>query len=291
MLSAGTTQRHVELHGHANSSLGRRDGGLNETRAPSLEDIRQTGVGSLSDRQLRGIDSNNPSMFPGLDAFPGATKIIGTIIEMNAKLEQELFQEIGAIKWDSFGSPADYQPREVPRALRAVIAAKSQDSAQNAYHKVLFAIGNNHAGTLYPVAPYVVPILIRMSRSDCGWTRWTALEILTDAIHFEGEARVDSGAENTVIPDSFRERIRNASDDFLAILGDPAEFDENREDALAILDGVDIDSERLRSVLSQLDLETGSRRLVAESVHRNAFNIVAKNWLTAHASLTTDSRQ
>src|SRR6185503_4184903 len=46
------------------------------------------------------------------------------------------------------------------------------------------AMGNNHAGVLYPAALPAAPLLVRVA-CDCeGWVRWAALEILIEFTAF-----------------------------------------------------------------------------------------------------------
>jgi hypothetical protein len=54
------------------------------------------------------------------------------------------------LSWDQFPGPPDYAPREVEAALASLSKAHDRRSANDAYNRVLFAVGNNHRGTLYP---------------------------------------------------------------------------------------------------------------------------------------------
>src|SRR5262245_44878520 len=60
---------------------------------------------------------------------------------------------------------------------------------RTAYHQVLYAFGNNHAGTYYPVALVAVPFLLEIAAHGGPWARVGALDILVDLTgSFEPEA-------------------------------------------------------------------------------------------------------
>lgn len=90
--------------------------------------------------------------------------------------------------WERFPGPKYYSPDEARIALRRLAAAGTEEEAQEAYHAVLFGVGNNHQGTFYPAVIAAIPLLVQMSVSGSPWTRWGALEVLTDlATSFEAE--------------------------------------------------------------------------------------------------------
>jgi hypothetical protein len=70
---------------------------------------------------------------------------------------------------------------EVEAAFRA-LAAASRKTDQAAYHRVLFAIGNNHAGTYWPAALSLIPRLEELLCDGTAIARVCALDILIDLI-------------------------------------------------------------------------------------------------------------
>jgi hypothetical protein len=84
------------------------------------------------------------------------------------------------VDWDSAPQPRWNRPGEVPAALRALATASGDDDSWNAYHRVLYATGNNHAGTYYPVVLNVVPFLGEILRHGQVCSRLRALDILVD---------------------------------------------------------------------------------------------------------------
>jgi hypothetical protein len=51
-----------------------------------------------------------------------------------------------SVAWDAVDGPEEYEAMAVPRALKTLAEATSIVEAERAYHNVLFAIGNDHAG-------------------------------------------------------------------------------------------------------------------------------------------------
>lgn len=188
---------------------------------------------------------------------------------------------IDSVDWGSFKGPPDYRPLTVGDALGAIVAVVGEQDSQEAYDRMLFAIGNHHAGTLYPAAVGAVPALVAMARSQSVWTRFTALEILTDAVHFEGEPGFEMDSSGKNVKKALRDAICRASEDIFAVLMDRGEFDENRADALAVLDAVSADRGRIRSSLQGLDLDLAHPRLLAEPGRRERFAMMARKWLLA----------
>ncbi|RKG92733.1 hypothetical protein [Corallococcus terminator] len=85
------------------------------------------------------------------------------------------------IRWDQEVQPSWNTPDEVPQALRA-LAAATPETGDAVYSRVLYALGNNHAGTYFPVVLAVVPFLGELLREGSATTRIQTLEILIDLI-------------------------------------------------------------------------------------------------------------
>ncbi|MCL2778712.1 MAG: hypothetical protein FWD73_11975 [Polyangiaceae bacterium] len=54
------------------------------------------------------------------------------------------------VDWVRYAQPAWNSPGEVPSALRALANPNDLDRLR-AYHRLLYALGNDHAGTYFPV--------------------------------------------------------------------------------------------------------------------------------------------
>jgi hypothetical protein len=99
----------------------------------------------------------------------------------------ELLRAVEAVDWAAYAippSPRGYEPERVPSAFRRLLAVSNWGQAATAYGQMLFAVGNNHAGYLYPAAVPAASLLARTVRERSGWTRWAAMEILIEFLSF-----------------------------------------------------------------------------------------------------------
>jgi len=83
--------------------------------------------------------------------------------------------------WDHYEQPAWNRAGEVPAAIRALADATDLDR-HDAYHRMLCALGNDHAGTYYPV---VIPALTFLREILCGPSlvaRLRTLDVLIDLV-------------------------------------------------------------------------------------------------------------
>ena len=74
------------------------------------------------------------------------------------------------------GSPVD----GIDRAVRQTLAARDKASSVAAYRALLGAVGNDHAGTYWPVVLALVSALEEPLRDGGEWARHAALEALVD---------------------------------------------------------------------------------------------------------------
>jgi hypothetical protein len=104
------------------------------------------------------------------------------------ELRAGLLRAVDAVDWAAYAMPPSqrwYSPEQVPAAFRRLLLASGQAEARAAYDRMLFAVGNNHAGCLYPAAVPAAPLLARVVRERWGWARWAAIEILTEFVVFD----------------------------------------------------------------------------------------------------------
>ena len=102
---------------------------------------------------------------------------------------------LDAVDWLSFEQPSWNREESVPQALRTVAEASSEDEGSGAYHRLLYALGNNHAGTYYPVVLPALPFMIRLLSEGSTWARITILDALVDlAGSFEPETNCQGSA-------------------------------------------------------------------------------------------------
>jgi hypothetical protein len=106
-----------------------------------------------------------------------------------------MLEGLDTVTWSAFAQPDWNIPDEVPRSLRALAASDSRQTADAAYHRLLYSVGNNHAGTYYPVIVPVLPFLGQILTEGNDWARLATLDVLIDLlISFEPEAGYEAGA-------------------------------------------------------------------------------------------------
>lgn len=100
----------------------------------------------------------------------------------------DILREVGCVDWAAYAMPPSaqwYRHDRVPAAFELLATASTQKEGREAYNSTLFAIGNDHAGCLYPAAVPAVPFIVRVACEYEGWQRWAALEILIECLVFE----------------------------------------------------------------------------------------------------------
>ncbi|KRD34375.1 hypothetical protein ASE35_11755 [Lysobacter sp. Root916] len=99
---------------------------------------------------------------------------------------QDFERRVAAVDWDAYERPQWSDAAQVRAALADALHAHDRTSSERAYHAVLYAVGNNHAGTYHAIALAVLPFLGELMRHGQGWARSTALEAFFDlALSFE----------------------------------------------------------------------------------------------------------
>ncbi len=126
------------------------------------------------------------------------------------------WDDLDTYAWEQEVQPPGNRQGEVVAALRG-LAAASPDTGWDASSRVLFAVGNNHAGSYYPVVLKVVPFLGLILRSGGSTARLRTLDVLIDLIGpFEPEVGFDVVALPTGdrrIRDLLREAALDLEDD------------------------------------------------------------------------------
>ncbi len=81
---------------------------------------------------------------------------------------------------EDFPQPPENEPGTVADAFRTLLAASNESQSDEAYQRVLWAVGNDHGGTYFPVVLPVISALALVLRNDGPWAQRTALEVLID---------------------------------------------------------------------------------------------------------------
>lgn len=92
--------------------------------------------------------------------------------------------QIQAIDWATFPQPDWNSPTEVREALLALNQVHLSEKSVDVYHRVLFALGNAHGGTVCPVAIPATEIIAKIAIESHGLVRHAAIEVLCDLLNF-----------------------------------------------------------------------------------------------------------
>jgi hypothetical protein len=79
-----------------------------------------------------------------------------------------------------FPLPEWSSPLEIEASLAAIRSSTDAESSQDAYNRLLYAIGNNHAGVYHPIAIAVLPSLGEILKLENKWARSSVLNALVD---------------------------------------------------------------------------------------------------------------
>jgi hypothetical protein len=94
----------------------------------------------------------------------------------------------------AFSQPEWSDARSLSVAFHAILSANDEESSLNAYHRLLYAVGKDHAGTYYSVALGILPIVERILRDGGPWSQNAVLEVL---IEWCGPFKPDPGRSST----------------------------------------------------------------------------------------------
>jgi len=90
-------------------------------------------------------------------------------------------QRIRSVRWEQYAGPDYYRPGDLVEALIDLANFDQSRARHGLENKVLFAVGNNHAGTYYPAILEAADILIEIEqKSEVSESRKCARPVLTD---------------------------------------------------------------------------------------------------------------
>lgn len=105
---------------------------------------------------------------------------------------------------DPYPQPEGNDPGSVPAALKALQEAHDEPSAIEAYDRFLWTVGNNHAGTFYPIVLAALPRIEQILIGGGVWPRHAAMEALIDL----GGPFVPARGHETYLGASVQETLR-----------------------------------------------------------------------------------
>lgn len=94
----------------------------------------------------------------------------------------EIHDRIRATPWDRYAQPEWNTSSSVADALVNASLANDAASGSSAYNNLLYAIGNNHAGTYYPVLLPVMSFLSEILCTGSPQAQTTVLSLLDDLV-------------------------------------------------------------------------------------------------------------
>jgi hypothetical protein len=121
-----------------------------------------------------------------------------------------LLETINAVPWATFPQPEWNDGSSVPKALAKVLEANDAKSCSAAYDSLLYAVGNNHAGTYYPVLLTVMPFLGAILEHGEIWPQKVVLCVLDDLFaSFQPEAGYENSEEGIdEVEKAFKQAVR-----------------------------------------------------------------------------------
>ena len=114
----------------------------------------------------------------------------------------------------AFTQPEWNNAETLPAALDSVLSANDERSSQEACHRLLYAVGNDHAGAYHSVALGILPTLGQILRISGPWPQRTVLEVL---IELYGPFQPEPGHQ-TFHGEPLQQLVRSAISDLLPLV-------------------------------------------------------------------------
>jgi hypothetical protein len=110
-----------------------------------------------------------------------------------------------SVHWPSIPQPPWNVNDTVPSALQYLSSCVSELDCRQAYDRLLYAFGNNHAGTYYPVVLAALPFLAEVLDGAGPWARIATLEVL---IELSTSFAPEQSYERILTPDGDSKELR-----------------------------------------------------------------------------------
>jgi hypothetical protein len=125
-------------------------------------------------------------------------------------------ERIRSVRWEQYAGPEWYRPGELVEALIELASfdqSRARHALQNKVNKVLFAVGNDHAGTYYPAILEAADILIEIEQaSEVPASRACARAVLNELYYFSAEVGTYNGHSAEQIESYVRGRLEPYAD-------------------------------------------------------------------------------
>ncbi len=125
----------------------------------------------------------------------------------------DLEEKVFGVDWSKYKGSEYYRPAEVVESLIHLIRNDTSKARHGLDNKVLFAVGNNHAGTFYPAILEVADILIKIEQeASIEAVRKCAYAILNDLYYFEADVENYSAHTREEIESFVQSKLANYAD-------------------------------------------------------------------------------
>ena len=123
-------------------------------------------------------------------------------------------ERIRSVRWEQYAGPDYYRPGELVETLIDLVNFDQSKARHGLDNEVLFAVGNNHAGTYYPAILEAADILIEIEqRSELPQSRKCARAVLNDLYYFNAEVGTYIGHSAEQIESFVKGRLEPYADD------------------------------------------------------------------------------
>lgn len=129
------------------------------------------------------------------------------------------------------GNDPDWATQELYHSLMYLVHLTDDEQSKLIYHRILYAVGNNHMGTYYPIVTDALPILLKVAfEHQHEIVRNCALEVITDLyLSFVSEIMgVASDYTEDELDTLVANEVESHLEQFQALLDNPAESDRNK---------------------------------------------------------------
>lgn len=117
-----------------------------------------------------------------------------------------MLSTLSTVRWSDFSQPPWNHQDTIPSVLRQLADLHDTERSNQVYNAVLFALGNNHRGTLWPVAIAMIPFLVEILEHGPAAAAACAAEILHNVLLFYP----DDGFDTMLKPDGTPVPLRDA---------------------------------------------------------------------------------
>ncbi|GAA3918481.1 hypothetical protein [Litoribacillus peritrichatus] len=122
-------------------------------------------------------------------------------------------EKVRNIDWVKYSGPEHFDPDELVEALILLSRNDESRAVHGLDNKVLFAVGNNHAGTYYPAILGALEILIELEKQSTNLAvRKCSFAILNDLFYFTPELGSYQTHTEEELEKIVKERLRDYED-------------------------------------------------------------------------------